>query len=93
MEGLDDKNPGDNDGWTPLHSAAKKGNCEFIIERLQDKNPPNHNGYKPLQTAAINGHFNVCKLMCKTVSIVVFVNNSGRTPIKFTVFLKHCTEV
>ena len=50
MEGLDDKNPGDNDGWTPLHPAAKKGNCEFIMERLQDKKtPPNHNGYTPLQ--------------------------------------------
>ena len=51
MNLLEDKNPGDNDGWTPLHVAASSLNgrvCKFIASQLEDKNPEN-DGTTPLQ--------------------------------------------
>ena len=99
MDSLEDKNPGDNHGVTPLHFAAESGHlkvCEVIMKSLQDKNPPTSNGYTPLHIAAIHGHFNLCKLICKNVSkidIVAFRNNVGWTPIKFAVFKKNWSVV
>ena len=72
MDRLVNKNPGDNSGYTPLHSAALTGCfnvCEFIMERLEDKNPPNNDGKTPLHLAAEKGHFNICKLFCKKIPI------------------------
>ena len=37
----------DNDGWTLLHYAAKKGHfkiCKLIIENVDDKNPADNDG-------------------------------------------------
>ena len=42
IEKIQDKNPGSNDGVTPLHIAAAMGHlkvCEIIMEKLQNKNP------------------------------------------------------
>ena len=50
-------NPANNNGETPLHSAAKSGHldiCKFILENLQvDKNPTDNVGFTPLHYAAI----------------------------------------
>ena len=44
MKTLDDKNPIDGTGYTPLHWAAINGYCdmcELLIQNIEDKNPRN----------------------------------------------------
>ena len=51
IDNVEDKNPADNYGETPLHRAAEKGHteiCRMIIENVEDKNPANNNGKTPL---------------------------------------------
>ena len=52
----EDKNPPNQVGWTPLHSAAQHGQisvCNFILENLEgDKNPKDETGQTPLDVAA-----------------------------------------
>ena len=46
-----DKNPVDNFGVTPFHSAAQNGHltvCKLIIEKAKDKNPKDMIGETPL---------------------------------------------
>ena len=69
---IEDKNPKDFTGETPLHRAAKKGDlpiCRLIIEHLPDKNPRNflESGDTLLHWAAKKGHLSLCKLIIKNV--------------------------
>ena len=67
MENVEDKNPKDNNGWKPLHSAAWNGHmpvCQLIMENIEDKNPKDNNGWTPLDYAASNGHLaTICQGM------------------------------
>ena len=75
---LDDKNPSDNNGDTPLHAAAgvaiskfkvKPGNylevCNLIIENGVAKNPSNNRGETPLSYATYRGNKKICELFKK----------------------------
>ena len=67
---MEDKNPAENDGFTPLYVAAQNGHfqiCKLIIDYVEDKNPANNLGYTPLYAAGLNGHFDVCKLIIENV--------------------------
>ena len=71
---MDDKNPANNGGFTPLHIAAKNGYfeiCKLIIDNVDHTNPADNNGSTPLYLAAQNGHLGIFKLMyqliCKSV--------------------------
>ena len=47
MENIDDKNPKDRFGWTPLHMAARNGHlsvCQLIVENVDDKIPTDNSG-------------------------------------------------
>ena len=47
---VDDKNPRDGEGWTPLHAAAINLHadiCRLITNEIPDKNPVNDNGETP----------------------------------------------
>ena len=58
VENLDDKNPGDWDGCTPLHLAVVWGSfdiCKLIIDNLVIKNPADKRGWTPLHSAARYG--------------------------------------
>ena len=60
------KNPGDNNGVTPLHEAARKGHfkiCQLLIDNLVEKNPQTSEGDSVLQFATFNGHSDICKLI------------------------------
>ena len=66
---LENKNPADNDGWTPLDAAAHEGHfkiCEFILEKLENKNPGRNDGWTPLHSAAQSGHFMICEFIDRT---------------------------
>ena len=58
FESVDDKNPWDEKGWTPLHHAAEMGNlevCKFILENVSDKNPTNDYNETPVDMAREHG--------------------------------------
>ena len=62
IENVDDKNPADRNGMTPLHRAAEYGHldiCKLIIQNVEDKNPPSNDRSTPLHWAAENGHLEV----------------------------------
>ena len=63
---VEDKNPAENDGTTPLHYAAGNGHwevCQLIVDHVQDKNPRDDHGVTPLHLAAGNGHWKICQLI------------------------------
>ena len=58
------KNPADDNGITPLHIAARKGNFDFfmlIAQSIFNINPKTNNGSTPLHFAAYEGHYNICQ--------------------------------
>ena len=60
------KNPRDNDGVTPLHSAALKGHLHIskeIVEHVEKKKSKDVVGWIPLHWAATACHLNTCVLI------------------------------
>ena len=74
IDNVEDKNPGNRIGETPLHLAARKGHlsiCKLILDNVQDKNPNMEViGWTPLHNAALCGHFEVCQLILGTIHIL-----------------------
>ena len=66
IENVEDKNPADNFGDTPLHLAAKKGSldiCKMILPKVKDKNPVSRvNRKTPLDLARLGGFEDVILL-------------------------------
>ena len=59
MENLDNKNPGDINGRTPLHEAASQGHfntCKYIVGKINDKMLKTLDGKTPGDVALENGH-------------------------------------
>ena len=66
MERIDNKNPEDDGGWTPLHTAAKNGHldvCKHLLDNIQNKMPKTLNGKTPAMVASENGHVEVSKYL------------------------------
>ena len=89
VEKVKNKNPADDRGWTPLHSAAYFGNSEkyrLIMQKVHDKNPVDHNGMTPLHIASQLGHLDVCKLIVQNIKDIRGINPENRfgfTPLNF----------
>ena len=67
---VEDKEPKDKDGRTPLHHAAKYGHlevCKLIIGEIEDKNPTDTAGWTPLHCASQNGHEEIYNLIASQV--------------------------
>jgi ankyrin repeat protein len=63
---VEDKNPIDQVGRTPLHFAAREGYLEIykvIADTVEEKNPEDGEGKTPLQLADDNGHYEICRLI------------------------------
>ena len=67
---VEDKNPKDESGVTPLHEAAMHGNediVQIIIAVVDEKNPKDNNGSTPLDEADKNGHEEIFKILLDKV--------------------------
>ena len=81
-----DKNPKNNEGFTPLHCAASRGHfqiCGMFIDQIEDKNPKNNLGHTPLHYAAYGGYLEICKLILDNVQDKNPRANDGETPLHF----------
>ena len=73
INNVNDKNPKNGEGDTPLHEAAKSGNfeiCRLILDEIEAKNPENKIGITPLHYAAQVGSLSICKLIISNRCIV-----------------------
>jgi len=90
------KNP--EDGWTPLHAAARFGNKE-VIELLADHpqidvNVKNNTGTTPFLMAAFWGKLDAVKVFLKSPKVQVNeVDSMGNTPVWFAAFNGHLEVV
>ena len=88
MNQVQDKNPKNFYGWTPLHLAALSGHssvCEAIMKNIFDKNPSDNDGYTPLHSAAANGQietFNAIAQMANVTDLNL-ADEEGWTPLHF----------
>jgi ankyrin repeat protein len=84
INAVDNKNPADVDGKTPLYYATLEGHyeiCKLILENISDKNPASNDGVTPLHLAAQYSHSRITKLLLKNVIDKRPINNGGKTPI------------
>ena len=93
---MDNKNPANINGGTPLHTAANCGHfqiCKLIVDNVDGnaKNPADINGYTPLHIAAHNGYLEICQLIVDNVNDKNPVNHLGITPFQLAVDNGHDT--
>ena len=70
MESVENKNPRNGIGRTPLQLAAEAGHleiCQLLIDNIEDKNPGNPIYNTPLAAAIGNGHLQICKLIMNNI--------------------------
>ena len=71
MDEIQDKNPGDGAGATPLHVAAEEGHLEafeMIMNKAgSDINPSENYGWTPLHGAAKFGQREMCKFIADKI--------------------------
>ena len=66
---LDNKNPPDNDGDTPIHWAARRGQCEivrYIMSVIDERNITNQVGMTPMHLAVHGKHYETCKIIVES---------------------------
>ena len=95
---IDDKNPADNKGWTPLHLAAFNGHldlCQTIIEQIDYNHLANNDKteeeWTPLHWAVHKGHVDVCRLIINKANIMNPIFENGNTLLEFAVDV--CQEI
>ena len=96
LDNVQEKNPADNAGITPLHKAAEEGYLDIvklIIENIQEKNPSDLDGNTPLHHAAAMGWYSevgtwwqskyieICRLILNNIEEKHPVNAAGHTPL------------
>ena len=71
LERINEKNPQDMDGQTPLHYAAFLGKFDtfkLIFQSVDDKNPKDFDKTTPLHLASSEGHLSICQLIIANVA-------------------------
>lgn len=77
----------DFQGWTPLHFAAQRGNCEVVsllIRKGADRNKLARN-ITPLYLASVNGHATAVELLLKNGAQI----NLGKNPLDLVISQGH----
>ena len=94
MDKIEEKNPKDVKGNTPLHEAANCGHLEtlkLIIDKVEEKNPENNKGCTPLHIAAIKGRVEIFRVIMNNVDDISPKMNYGKmTPLDYAI--KHGHE-
>ena len=81
---INDKNPINRYGDTPLHLAAKNGYLEIvkcIMDNIDDKSPKDNQGRTPLHLAAKYNQIDVCKYIVAVID--------DKNPEDFYIFLRY----
>ena len=85
-------NRANNNGETPLHSAAKSGHLDilkFILKNIQeDKNPKDNVGFTPLHYAAICSNLEIFKFIVQIDENANPVKGSGILPYHCALYLE-----
>ena len=92
MHEVEDKNPKNQDGYTPLHKAVIARNfnlCTLIVEKIQEKNPADDGGQTPLHLAAFEGNLDICKLFLENIQEKNPADNDGLTPLHDAAAMGH----
>jgi hypothetical protein len=87
-----DNNPADEDGKTPLHTAAQNGDMLsilLILQISQYKNPENKDGQTPLHWAAKHGHLEVTRLLLQHCQDKNPKDKNGLTPFHLAYYEDH----
>ncbi|CAG9761215.1 unnamed protein product [Ceutorhynchus assimilis] len=83
LQGVDSMCSVDNQGNTPLHLAAKKGQNKIVKALLvcdAEKESKNKWGFTPLHLAAKEGHHEVISILLENTANVNAINSLGQTP-------------
>ena len=82
--GSNNPNFATNEGFTPIHCAARSGFLEivkFLVPFTNNPNFPNNEGVTPIHTAAGFGHLETVEFLAGLTDTPLAVNNNGTTPI------------
>ena len=91
-ECIDDLNPKDNEGSTPLHYSALNGHmsiCRLLLKNLVlkdllvDINPKNKFGFTPLHFAEKNGHLPIVEMFVHKIDELRVTDGNKLTPMHF----------
>ena len=66
LENVEEKNPGDINGWTPLHEATERELpeiCKLISDNIMDENPITVNGLTPRKVGEERAYDLCCKFL------------------------------
>ena len=84
FDNVENKNPSNDNGATPLYIAAQNGHvevCTMIIDNVKDKNPACNDGLTPLHIAAKKGHYRIFKMIINVAEEKNPVFKNGSTPL------------
>ena len=84
---VQNENPGNNSGITPLHYAASAGCLDvykLVAERLDDKYPLTNDGRLPIHFAAKLGRYEICKFIIETGGDPNPFTNDGTSVLDLT---------
>ena len=73
VDRIDNKNPRNNSGTTPLHEAAEKGHIDvvkYIVANINEKNPSDKWGNTPRKLAISNSYFDIAKLLNSCIKLI-----------------------
>ena len=89
IENVDEKNPSDYKGNTPLHEISSQWRTKsheifkLIFDNASNKNPADSNGLTPLHNAAKLNNLETCKLIAKNIENKNPVDDEGKTPMDY----------